>query len=51
MLIVFRSRIPEKKFLVLKDADLVLKTVVGVLRTEYWGQGIIRRMMEVETAG
>jgi len=30
ILIVFRSRIPAKKFLVLKAADLSLKSVVGV---------------------
>jgi len=29
-LIVFRLRIPAKKFLVLKDADLLLKSEVGV---------------------
>jgi len=51
MLIVFRSWIPVKKLLVLKDDDLVLKIVVGDLRTEYWEQGIIRRKREVETAG
>jgi len=50
-LIVFRLWIPAKRFLVLKDADLVLKIAVGDLRTEYWGQGIIRHKREVETAG
>jgi hypothetical protein len=29
-LIVFRSQIPAKKFLVLKDADHLLKSAVGV---------------------
>jgi hypothetical protein len=41
-LYVFRSQIPAKKFLVLKDANLLLKSAVGILRTECCGKGVVR---------
>jgi hypothetical protein len=39
------------KIISAKDADLLLKIAVGVSRTEYWGQGVIRCKGEDKKAG
>jgi hypothetical protein len=39
-LIVFRSQIPAKKFLVLKDADLLLKVWLGFEEQSTGGRGL-----------
>jgi len=36
---------------VLKDADHLLKSAVGVWRRDYWRQGVIRCKEEDKTAG
>jgi hypothetical protein len=50
-LIVFRSQIPAKKFLLLKDADFLIKKCGWSLKNRVLGAGVIRCKREDKKAG